>query len=84
MKTDPEHADYTVEQGATRNYEPWREKDRCALPLRMQPCCCCCMHATPHHGALRSSRVMGGRVPIWPGRLRRRLQRARRRSAATP
>ena len=30
MKTDPEHADYTVEQGATRNYEPWREKDRWA------------------------------------------------------
>ena len=28
MKTDPEHADYTVEQGATRNFEPWREKDR--------------------------------------------------------
>ena len=38
MKTDPEHADYTVEQGATRNYEPWREKDRCvwsALPVRL-------------------------------------------------
>ena len=30
MKTDPEHADYTVEQGASRNYEPWRDKDRCA------------------------------------------------------
>lgn len=29
MKTDPEHADYTVEQGASRNYEPWRDKDRC-------------------------------------------------------
>ncbi len=28
MKTDPEHADYSMEQGATRNYEPWREKDR--------------------------------------------------------
>ncbi|CAL5218438.1 g119 [Coccomyxa viridis] len=28
MKTDPENADYTVEKGATRNYEPWREKDR--------------------------------------------------------
>ncbi len=28
MKTDPENADYTVEKGASRNYEPWREKDR--------------------------------------------------------
>ncbi len=28
MKTDPEHADYSMEQGASRNYEPWREKDR--------------------------------------------------------
>jgi hypothetical protein len=28
MKTDPENADYTVEKGATRNYEPWREKDK--------------------------------------------------------
>ena len=28
MKTDPENADYTVEKGATRNYEPWRDKDR--------------------------------------------------------
>ena len=27
MKTDPENTDYTVEHGATRNYEPWREKD---------------------------------------------------------
>lgn len=28
MKTDPEHADYTMEHGATRNFEPWRAKDR--------------------------------------------------------
>ena len=28
MKTDPENADYTMEQGATRNFEPWRDKDR--------------------------------------------------------
>ena len=26
MKTDPENTDYTMEHGASRNYEPWREK----------------------------------------------------------
>ncbi|KAK2078200.1 hypothetical protein QBZ16_004068 [Prototheca wickerhamii] len=28
MKTDPKNADYIVEGGATRNYEPWREKEK--------------------------------------------------------
>lgn len=28
MKTDPKNADYVVEGGATRNYEPWREKEK--------------------------------------------------------
>ncbi|KAI4385912.1 hypothetical protein MLD38_003900 [Melastoma candidum] len=27
MKTDPQNSDYVVESGATRNFEPWREKD---------------------------------------------------------
>eukprot|EP00240_Pyramimonas_obovata_P016394 CAMPEP_0118930872 /NCGR_PEP_ID=MMETSP1169-20130426/7415_1 /TAXON_ID=36882 /ORGANISM="Pyramimonas obovata, Strain CCMP722" /LENGTH=286 /DNA_ID=CAMNT_0006873297 /DNA_START=112 /DNA_END=968 /DNA_ORIENTATION=- len=27
MKTDPKHSDYIMEAGATRNFEPWREKD---------------------------------------------------------
>ena len=27
MKTDPQNSDYTVERGASRNYEPWRDKD---------------------------------------------------------
>lgn len=27
MKTDPKNSDYQLEQGATRNYEPWRNKD---------------------------------------------------------
>lgn len=27
MKTDPKNADYVMEHGATRNYEPWREAD---------------------------------------------------------
>ena len=27
MKTDPKNADYVVEAGAKRNFEPWREKD---------------------------------------------------------
>mmetsp|Transcript_2151 Transcript_2151/g.6348 ORF Transcript_2151/g.6348 Transcript_2151/m.6348 type:complete len:313 (-) Transcript_2151:301-1239(-) len=28
MKTDPQNSDYSVEHGATRNYEPWRDKDK--------------------------------------------------------
>ena len=28
MKTDPKNSDYAMEQGATRNYEPWREKEK--------------------------------------------------------
>lgn len=28
MKTDPKTTDYIVEAGATRNYEPWRDKER--------------------------------------------------------
>lgn len=27
LKTDPQNSDYIVEQGASRNYEPWREAD---------------------------------------------------------
>ncbi|KAL9232495.1 hypothetical protein vseg_007603 [Gypsophila vaccaria] len=27
MKTDPKNSDYTVEAGASRNFEPWRDKD---------------------------------------------------------
>ncbi|MEW5309084.1 MAG: hypothetical protein WDW38_000995 [Sanguina aurantia] len=27
MKTDPEHQDYMLEEGASRNHEPWREPD---------------------------------------------------------
>ncbi|KXZ45532.1 hypothetical protein GPECTOR_53g118 [Gonium pectorale] len=27
MKTDPKNADYVLEQGATRNYEPWRDEE---------------------------------------------------------
>ncbi|CAM8983090.1 unnamed protein product [Rhodiola kirilowii] len=27
MKTDPKNSDYTVESGATRNFEPWRAAD---------------------------------------------------------
>ena len=27
MKTDPKNSDYIVETGASRNFEPWREKD---------------------------------------------------------
>lgn len=27
MKTDPKNSDYVLEAGASRNYEPWRDKD---------------------------------------------------------
>ncbi|XP_022965295.1 coiled-coil domain-containing protein 94 homolog [Cucurbita maxima] len=27
IKTDPKNSDYTVESGATRNFEPWRDED---------------------------------------------------------
>jgi Saf4/Yju2 protein len=27
FKTDPQNSDYTVESGASRNFEPWRDKD---------------------------------------------------------
>jgi hypothetical protein len=27
FKTDPQNSDYTVESGASRNFEPWREQD---------------------------------------------------------
>eukprot|EP00955_Chlamydomonas_euryale_P012872 138953-Chlamydomonas_euryale.AAC.1 len=27
MKTDPQSTDYVLEGGATRNYEPWRDKE---------------------------------------------------------
>lgn len=30
MKTDPKTADYIVEGGASRNYEPWRDKEQSA------------------------------------------------------
>ncbi|MCL7033045.1 hypothetical protein MKW94_003326 [Papaver nudicaule] len=30
MKTDPQNSDYTVEWGATRNFEPWRAEDEAA------------------------------------------------------
>lgn len=33
MKTDPKNSDYTMENGASRNHEPWREKDK----VRYQP-----------------------------------------------
>ncbi|RCV13177.1 hypothetical protein SEVIR_2G338100v4 [Setaria viridis] len=30
FKTDPQNSDYTVESGASRNFEPWREQDEAA------------------------------------------------------
>ena len=36
MKTDPKNSDYTVEAGATRNYEPWRDKDEQVRSVAMR------------------------------------------------
>ena len=36
MKTDPKNADYSMELGATRNYEPWREKDKAVALSKAQ------------------------------------------------
>ncbi len=32
FKTDPQNSDYTVESGASRNFEPWREEDEVGDP----------------------------------------------------
>lgn len=37
MKTDPKNSDYAMEQGATRNYEPWREKEKVRRRLKGSP-----------------------------------------------
>lgn len=36
MKTDPKTADYIVEGGASRNYEPWRDKEQDAAQTAAQ------------------------------------------------
>ena len=36
MLTDPKNADYNMELGATRNYEPWREKDKAVALSKAQ------------------------------------------------
>lgn len=36
MMTDPKNADYNMELGATRNYEPWREKDKAVALSKAQ------------------------------------------------
>jgi hypothetical protein len=39
MKTDPKNSDYVVEAGATRNYEPWRDKDEQARLIALGSSC---------------------------------------------
>ncbi len=36
LKTDPKNADYIVEHGAIRNFEPWREKDAAQAEAKQQ------------------------------------------------
>lgn len=54
MKTDPKSSDYIMEEGASRNYEPWREVRRlhsrhstCFYKADAYPCVChkelCCL-----------------------------------------
>jgi len=40
MKTDPKNSDYVMEAGASRNFEPWRDKSQQVPPslLRPPPC----------------------------------------------
>ena len=37
MKTDPKNADYVVEAGASRNFEPWRERDELVKAAEDEP-----------------------------------------------
>lgn len=62
MKTDPANSDYTMERGGTRNYEPWRDKERTvaeAIAAREEEekgnamkvgsaCACCDAGTLPH------------------------------------
>ena len=62
MKTDPANSDYTMERGGTRNYEPWRDKERTvaeAIAAREEEekgnamkvgfaCACCAARMLPH------------------------------------
>jgi hypothetical protein len=41
MKTDPQNSDYTVESGATRNFEPWRAEDEVKILATMLYFGCC-------------------------------------------
>lgn len=40
MKTDPKNSDYVLEEGATRNYEPWRDEDVAKVGQRRGRRCC--------------------------------------------
>ena len=62
MKTDPKNSDYVMEQGATRNYEPWREKDRvraCSvLDVKgLLPVAPRCLESNPSPNPIRSQVV---------------------------
>jgi hypothetical protein len=66
MKTDPKNSDYIMEQGATRNYEPWREKDRVrAAESVLDPSLIPVSHPTPatSHPAHRSVQASCGSHP---------------------
>eukprot|EP00238_Polyblepharides_amylifera_P001350 CAMPEP_0196571176 /NCGR_PEP_ID=MMETSP1081-20130531/1349_1 /TAXON_ID=36882 /ORGANISM="Pyramimonas amylifera, Strain CCMP720" /LENGTH=272 /DNA_ID=CAMNT_0041888001 /DNA_START=17 /DNA_END=832 /DNA_ORIENTATION=+ len=36
MKTDPQNADYIMEAGGTRNFEPWRDKDKAKAEIKAE------------------------------------------------
>ncbi|KAK9805609.1 hypothetical protein WJX72_007581 [[Myrmecia] bisecta] len=46
MKTDPQNSDYTMERGATCNFEPWREKDKAKIKHRKPGADCCAAEYT--------------------------------------
>lgn len=49
MKTDPQNNDYQLEQGATRNYESWREAEQ--VRRRRSTAHACFPHTTRMHAA---------------------------------
>ena len=66
MRTDPKNSDYTVEAGASRNYEPWRDADAQARAraLSLERCAAAALtralHPAPSPGGGSAQTARGG------------------------